>query len=124
MKRTDNYSTDFISQDYYSYLVELRKICNYILTLAEKETDPEIQDDFFWHLKLLVREMEPKYERRQDIDKPEELKKEVEELNLREGQSILSSVSTLQERLGITSMARNDYEMDPIGAVDAEGDRK
>lgn len=127
MKRTENYSTDFVSRDYYSYLVQLRQRCNMLLTRLEAERDPEVQEEFKMWLTLLTREMKPKYERREDMSVPEQLQGEragkVSELSVKDCTDVLSSISTLQERLGITSMARNKYEMDSMGAVDAEAER-
>lgn len=99
--------------------------CTFLLMKAQKDQDPDLQNEFIWNLKWLAFEMDPKYERREDLDKPEELEnKEVENLTLNEAQKVLKSMMTLQERLGITSKARNEYEMDTIGAVDAEADKK
>lgn len=125
MKRTQNYSTDYVNDNYYKTLVDVRMNCTFLLMKAQKDQDPDLQNEFIWNLKWLAFEMDPKYERREDLDKPEELEnKEVENLTLNEAQKVLKSMMTLQERLGITSKARNEYEMDTIGAVDAEADKK
>lgn len=121
-ERTENYSTRFVSQGYYSYLVELRAKCNMLLTDFDSSQDPEIQDEFKQMLTLLVREMNPKFDRREDMDRPETLENrdrlDMGSVGMDECREILRKVSKLQERLGITSMAKNEYEMDPMGEVD------
>jgi len=116
MKKSENYKTDFVSRDYYSYLVELRQECNYLFISTQKENDPNIQEQFKWSLKLLVWEMKPKYLRRQDEDMPDALEKDVQNCTMRECEIILESINRLQEKLGITSKAREEYEKDLQGA--------
>lgn len=120
MKRSDNYSTRFVSQGYYSYLVELRADCNILLTDLDFDEDPKTQREFKRSLTLLVREMNPKFDRREDMDRPEELKdrgnRNMSDVSLDSCRKILRELTTLQERVGITSMAKNEYEMDEMGA--------
>ena len=127
-ERTDNYSTRFVSQGYYSYLVELRAKCNMLLTDLDSNQDTATQKEFKQMLTLLVREMNPKFDRREDMERPEILEErdslDMTGIGMNDCRIILRKITALQERLGITSMAKNEYEMDPIGAVDAEADKK
>lgn len=124
-ERTQNYSTDFVSRDYYAYLVNLRVKANQELVAAQTRKDLERQEDFKTAMKLLVREMRPKYLRREDIERPEILdEKRVEDMSIKELDELLMNFSRLQEALGITSMARNEFEIDTMGAVDAEADKQ
>lgn len=118
-ERTKNYSTQFVSQGYYSYLVELRAKCNMMLTELDASQDIEKQEEFKQMLTLLVREMNPKFDRREDMERPEELEDRdnlnMSNVGLDSCREILREVTTLQERLGITSMAKNEYAMDEMG---------
>lgn len=124
MKRTDNYSTEYISSDYYSTLVEARMEANYLLTQLEFSEDPDIQTRFKQVMSFLTKEMLEKYQRREDVEKPDAIQKvdfiDMQELDVNDCRKILASIRDLQEKLGITSMARNDYEMDEKGAVKKE----
>lgn len=124
MDRTDNYSTEYISSGYYTQLVEARMEANKLLTKLEFEEDPEIQSRFKRVLSFLAKEMEKKYQRREDLDKPDELSKldnyDMSQLNVNECRQVLESFRDLQEKLGITSMARNEYELSKKGAVEKE----
>ena len=124
MKRTDNYSTEYISSDYYSTLVDARMHANYLLTELEFNEDPETQERFMKTMSFLTKEMEKKYQRRKDVEKPEVLEEmdtvNVQELTVNQCRTVLDTIRDLQEKLGITSMARNDYEMDEKGAVKKE----
>lgn len=123
--RTQDYSTDYVSQNYYNHLVQLRQNANLLLTQVEAEKDPQMQKKFKWFMKLLVREMEPKYMRRTDMDKPEILEnKEVEELTHKECEKVLKSICRLQEKLGITAMSTNEYRIDKTGVTDKEKGEK
>lgn len=124
-EKTQNYSTDFVSRDYYAYLVNLRVKANQELVAAQTRKDLERQEDFKTAMKLLVREMRPKYLRREDIERPEILdEKRVEDMSIKELDQLLMDFSRLQEALGITSMAKNEFEIDTMGAVDAEADKQ
>jgi len=127
-ERTDNYSTRFVSQGYYSYLVELRAKCNMLLTELDSSQDTDTQQEFKQMLTLLVREMNPKFDRREDMERPEILEArdtlDMTAVGINDCRVILRKITALQERLGITSMAKNEYAMDTIGAVDAEADKK
>lgn len=122
MERSENYSTRFVSQGYYSWLVELRAHCNMLLTELDSTQDLDTQKEFKKNLTLLVREMESKYQRRKDIDKPEVLDDKndynMSDVDLNDCREVLQSIRNLQEKLGITSMARNEYEMDEMGMTD------
>jgi len=124
MKRTENYSTEYISSDYYSTLVEARMEANYLLTQLEFTQDKKIQDRFKQTMSFLTKEMEKKYQRREDVEKPEPIKNvdhiNMNDLSVNDCRNVLASIRDLQEKLGITSMARNDYEMDEKGAVKKE----
>lgn len=119
---TDNYKTEHISQDYYKYLVDLRRKCNQLHTSLRFEPDSEKQRKFKQYMTLLIKEMKPKYDRRKDMDKPEELEEDIKTLSVDELDGLLEDISLLQERLGITSMARRQYELKAKGAVDKEND--
>jgi len=119
MDRTENYSTEYHSAGYYRTLVELRLQANKLLTKLEFDKDPSTQQEFKQVLSLLAKEMGSKYQRREDVEKPE-LLKEKESLNMNDVpvnkcRSLLDSFRDLQEKLGITSMAKNEYELDPKG---------
>jgi len=121
MKRTDDYSTDYHSSNYYRMLVDLRMQSNKLLTELQFDEDRETQEKFKRVLSMLAKEMEPKYQRRTDVNKPQVLE-EVDELDLssvsvKKCSKLLHSFTDLQEKLGITSMAKNDYELDEKGAV-------
>jgi len=121
MDRTDNYSTDYISTSYYQTLVDYRQQANFLLTQVESSKDVDKQQEFKWFMKLLVREMKPKYQRREDVDKPEVLsKKRVEDMSLKELRKVLENICLLQEKLGITSRAKSEYELKEKGAVKKE----
>jgi hypothetical protein len=121
VKRTDNYSTEYISSDYYSTLVEARMEANYLLTQLEFSEDPDIQKRFKQVMSFLTKEMLEKYQRREDVEKPDAIQEvdfiDMQELDVNDCRKVLASIRDLQEKLGITSMARNDYEMDEKGAV-------
>lgn len=124
-ERTQNYSTDFVSRDYYAYLVNLRVKANQELVAAQTRKDLERQEDFKTAMTLLVREMRPKYLRREDIERPKILdEKRVEDMSIKELDELLMDLSRLQEALGITSMAKNEFEIDTMGAVDAEAEQE
>jgi len=121
MDRSDNYSTEFISQGYYRTLVDARMMANQLLTKLEFEQDPGVQSEFKRVLSFLAKEMEPKYMRREDMEKPDELKNldnyDLSGVGLNDCREILKSFRQLQEKLGITSMARREYELNEKGAV-------
>ena len=124
-ERTENYSTDFVARGHYDYVVKLRMKANELLTKAEFEMDQESEEQFRKIMKVFVREMSPKYIRRKDIDRPKLLEeKRVENMSLNELETVLQDLIRLQEALGITSMAKNEYEIDTLGAVDAEADKE
>jgi len=118
-ERTDNYSTRFVSQGYYSYLVELRAKCNMLLTELDSSQDTDTQQEFKQMLTLLVREMNPKFDRREDMERPEILEDrdtlDMTAVGINDCRVILRKITALQERLGITSMAKNEYAMDEMG---------
>jgi len=72
--------------------------------------------------------MNPKFDRREDMERPEILEArdslDMTAVGMNDCRVILRKITALQERLGITSMAKNEYAMDSIGAVDAEADKK
>ena len=121
MERSNNYSTDYISQSYYTTLVDARMMANQLLTKKEFDDDPETQNRFKRVLSFLAKEMEAKYERRDDMDKPDVLS-ELDHYDLSDVPSddcrkILQSFRLLQEKLGIVSQARREYKMEQKGAV-------
>jgi len=122
MEETDNYSTEYISQGYYRTLVDARMMANQLLTKVEFEKDPGVQSEFKRVLSFLAKEMEPKYMRRDDMDKPEELEDldnyDLSGVGVDDCRKILESFRELQEVLGITSMARREYELNERGAKD------
>jgi len=122
MEETDNYSTEYISQGYYRTLVDARMMANQLLTKVEFEKDPGVQSEFKRVLSFLAKEMEPKYMRRGDMDKPEELEEldnyDLSGVGVDDCRKILESFRELQEVLGITSMARREYELNERGAKD------
>jgi len=122
MEETDNYSTEYISQGYYRTLVDARMMANQLLTKVEFEKDPGVQSEFKRVLSFLAKEMEPKYMRRDDMDKPEELEEldnyDLSGVGVDDCRKILESFRELQEVLGITSMARREYELNERGAKD------
>jgi len=124
VKRTENYSTEYASVGYYKFLVNLRLEANKLLTEFEFSNQKKSQDDFKKVLSMLAKEMEPKYQRREDTEKPDVLEDrddfDMSDVNINDCRSLLQSFRDLQEKLGITSMARNDYEMDEKGAVKKE----
>jgi len=119
--KTQNYSTDYHSAGYYRTLVELRLQSNKLLTELQFDADPERQKQFKRVLSLLAKEMAPKYQRREDTEKPDALKKDValdlSNIDVNECADLLRSFRDLQEKLGITSMASNEYKVDEKGAV-------
>jgi len=125
-RKTENYSTDFIASNYYTKLVEARLKCNASLTESELNESPEAQEEFKQLLTFLVREMYPKYQRREDIDPPEVLEKHLQEkdhlnvskLTMKDCRKILRNLNDLQEKLGIVSRARSEYEVEKEGAED------
>ena len=122
MEETDNYSTEYISQGYYRTLVDARMMANQLLTKVEFEKDPGVQSEFKRVLSFLAKEMEPKYMRRDDMDKPEQLEEldnyDLSGVGVDDCRKILESFRELQEVLGITSMARREYELNERGAKD------
>ena len=120
MEETDNYSTEYISQGYYRTLVDARMMANQLLTKVEFEKDPGVQSEFKRVLSFLAKEMEPKYMRRDDMDKPEQLEEldnyDLSGVGVDDCRKILESFRELQEVLGITSMARREYELNERGA--------
>lgn len=124
MDRTDNYSTEYHSVGYYKTLVELRLQANKLLTELEFDSDTETQKRFKQVLSLLAKEMESKYQRRDDLEKPDELQDRdnfnMSQVSVNDARNILNSFRNLQEKLGITSMAKAEYEMDEKGAVKKE----
>lgn len=122
--KTGKYRTQYESIPYYNYLVRLRQEANLLLTEWEREQDLEKQSEFKDVMKLLIREMEPKYQRRKDIDKPEILQNwqdsETLDLNVKELRKVLYSIRDLQEKLGIVSKARQEYAVEEMGEVSAE----
>ena len=122
MDETDNYSTEYISQGYYRTLVDARMMANQLLTKVEFEKDTGVQSKFKRVLSFLAKEMEPKYMRRDDMDKPEELEGldnyDLSGVGVDDCRKILESFRELQEVLGITSMARREYELNERGAKD------
>jgi len=122
--RTDNYSTDYHSAGYYQKLVELRMQANKLLTELEFSSEPDTQERFKRVLSLLAKEMEPKYQRRKDMDEPSILEEneslDMSKVDVKTCGELLRSFTDLQEKLGITSMAKNEYEVQEKGAVKKE----
>ena len=115
-EKTDNYETDYISNDHYIRCVQLRHECNDLLTKAERTSDRENSQKFKWFLKLYYREMYPKFEERQDVEDPVDEDEEINELTLGECESVLMTLNLLQNKLGITSKAYKRYEKTKEGA--------
>jgi hypothetical protein len=95
-----------------------------MLTKLQFEQSPEVQEQFKQHLSLLAKEMSPKYQRREDVDKPDVLEDNegvaLTDVSVKECQELLASFRDLQEKLGITSMARNEYEVSQKGVKKKE----
>jgi len=76
MERSDDYETEFVSNNYYQTLVDARLEANKMLTKLEAENDPAVQERFKRVLSFLAKEMEAKYQRRSDKEKPEILQRD------------------------------------------------
>jgi len=124
MDRTDNYSTEYQNAEYYRRLVDLRMEANKLLTELQFDQDRDTQRRFKKVLSFLAKEMEPKYQRRTDMEKPKILERDAEldmsKVEVNQCAELLEDFRDLQEKLGITSMARNEYELDEKGAVKKE----
>jgi hypothetical protein len=123
MERSDDYETEFVSNNYYQTLVDARLEANKLLTKLEAEKDPEVQERFKRVLSFLAKEMEAKYQRRSDKDKPEILQRDNYDMTgvgLDDCREILQDFRDLQEKLGITSMARQQYQTRKKGAVNKD----
>jgi len=121
MERSDDYETEFVSNNYYQTLVDARLEANKMLTKLEAENDPAVQERFKRVLSFLAKEMEAKYQRRSDKEKPEILQRDnydMTDVGLDDCREILQDFRDLQEKLGITSMARQQYQTSKKGAVD------
>lgn len=121
MDRSDNYSTDFISQGYYQRLVDTRMKCNQLLTELETETDAEVEKKFKQYLSFMAKELVPKYQRRKDKEMPDILenldKLDLTKLSVNECRTVLQDFNDLMEKLGIVSKANTEYELEEKGAV-------
>jgi len=121
MERSDDYETEFVSNNYYQTLVDARLEANKMLTKLEAENDPAVQERFKRVLSFLAKEMEAKYQRRSDKEKPEILQDRddynMTDVGLDDCRQILQDFRDLQEKLGITSMARQQYQTSKKGAV-------
>lgn len=123
MERSDDYETEFVSNNYYQTLVDARLEANKMLTKLEAEKDPEVQERFKRVLSFLAKEMEAKYQRRSDKEKPEILQRDdydMTDVGLDDCREILQDFRDLQEKLGITSMARQQYQTEKKGAVNKD----
>jgi len=121
MERSEDYETEFVSNNYYQTLVDARLEANKMLTKLEAENDPAVQERFKRVLSFLAKEMEAKYQRRTDKEKPEILQRDkydMTDVGLDDCREILQDFRDLQEKLGITSMARQQYQTSKKGAVD------
>lgn len=121
MRQSDNYSTDYISQGYYQRIVDTRMKCNQLSTELETETDEDVSKRFKQYLSFLAKELAPKYQRRDDKEKPEILEEmenlQMTQLSVNECRVLLRDFNDLMEKLGIVSKANKEYEMDTKGAV-------
>lgn len=119
MDRSNNYSTDYISQGYYQRLVDTRMKCNQLSTKLETETDEKLNLQFKQYLSFLAKELVPKYQRREDKELPEILKDkehlQLTQLNVNECRTILRDFNDLMEKLGIVSKANQEYKMNTKG---------
>jgi len=123
MERSDDYETEFVSNNYYQTLVDARLEANKMLTKLEAENDPAVQERFKRVLSFLAKEMEAKYQRRSDKEKPEILQRDnydMTDVGLDDCREILQDFRDLQEKLGITSMARQQYQTSKRGAVNKD----
>jgi len=123
MERSDDYETEFVSNNYYQTLVDARLEANKMLTKLEAENDPAVQERFKRVLSFLAKEMEAKYQRRSDKEKPEILQRDnydMTDVGLDDCREILQDFRDLQEKLGITSMARQQYQTSKKGAVNKD----
>lgn len=119
MDRSNNYSTDYISQGYYQRLVDTRMKCNQLSTKLETETDQELNLQFKQYLSFLAKELVPKYQRREDKELPKILEDkehlQLTQLNVNECRKILRDFNDLMEKLGIVSKANQEYKMNTKG---------
>lgn len=115
-EKTDNYETDYISNDHYIRCVQLRHECNDLLTKAERTRNVEDAEKFKWFLKLYYREMHPKFNERKDVENPLNQDDEIEEIDLKKCEDVLLTLNRLQNKLGITSKAYKRYEKSKEGA--------
>jgi len=123
VERSDDYETEFVSNNYYQTLVDARLEANKMLTKLEAENDPAVQQRFKRVLSFLAKEMEAKYQRRSDKEKPEILQRDnydMTDVGLDDCREILQDFRDLQEKLGITSMARQQYQTSKKGAVNKD----
>jgi len=123
VERSDDYETEFVSNNYYQTLVDARLEANKMLTKLEAENDPAVQERFKRVLSFLAKEMEAKYQRRSDKEKPEILQRDnydMTDVGLDDCREILQDFRDLQEKLGITSMARQQYQTSKKGAVNKD----
>lgn len=123
MERSEDYETEFVSNNYYQTLVDARLEANKMLTKLEAENDPAVQQRFKRVLSFLAKEMEAKYQRRSDKEKPEILQRDnydMTDVGLDDCREILQDFRDLQEKLGITSMARQQYQTSKKGAVNKD----
>jgi len=69
----------------------------------------------------LAKELAPKYQRRDDKEKPDKLKElehlQMTKLSVNECKNLLRDFNDLMEKLGIVSKANKEYELEPKGAV-------
>lgn len=124
MDPSDNFETEFVSGEYYRTLVEAKLRGNMLLTQLETDNDQETQRQFKSVISFLSREISPKYDRREDLDRPDILedreKYDMTNVGVQKCRELLRDYSRLMEKLGIVSMARRQYEMKEKGAVKKE----
>jgi hypothetical protein len=120
VEKSGDYNTDFIAGNYYQTLVDARMQANVLLTKLEAERDPQVQEEFKRVLSFLAKEMEAKYQRRENKEKPDPLENmddyNMTDVCLDDCRDVLEDFRDLQEKLGITSMARREYQTSKKGA--------
>lgn len=95
-----------VTNQYIKSVVEARMEANKMLTKADYEMTPELQDKFRRVLTYLVREMESMYPESPRVERPEALR-EMDDYNMRtvgfnKCKRILRSIKRLQDDLGYT----------------------